>query len=37
MAMNQRWRRAQLRGQVRPWDKLLNADKNLFFEKQNML
>jgi hypothetical protein len=37
MATIQRWRWAQLRRQVRPWDKLLTADKNLFFEKQNKL
>jgi len=37
MAMSQRWRRAQLHRQARPWDKLLKADKNLFFEKQNKL
>jgi hypothetical protein len=37
MATSQRWRRAQLHRQVRPWDKLLNADKNLSFEKQYKL
>jgi hypothetical protein len=31
------WHRAQMHRQVRPWDKRLNADKNLFFEKQNKL
>jgi hypothetical protein len=37
MATNLRWRWAQMHRQVRPWDKQLNADKNLFFEKQNKL
>jgi hypothetical protein len=37
MATNLRWRRAQMHWHVRPWDKPLKADKNLFFEKQNKL
>lgn len=37
VATKVRWRRAQMHRQVRPWDKRLNADKDLFFEKQNKL
>jgi hypothetical protein len=37
MAMSLRWRRAQKHRQVRPWDKRLKAEKNLFFEMQNKL